>query len=168
MANGHGGSRPGAGRPRKNSTYAHSEFTPEQLAELLQSPHISSITQKSVSYTVRFKDMFWQRYCDGVDPIKIFEDAGFNVATVGRARIFGFAKTLRKQYERGAIWNEGSEPATESGEPRTLPPMPQQSPKRTKDTISPTELARMCHKLKYMEQELEFIKKIILEERRGK
>ena len=167
MANGHGGSRPGAGRPRKNSTFEHSAFTPEQLSELLQSPHISSVTRKSVSYTIAFKDLFWQRYCDGVDPIQIFEDAGFNIEMLGRARVFSFAKTLKHQYERGADWSEGSEPATESGESRILPPIPRRS-KRTIDTISPTELARMCHKLKYMEQELEFIKKIILAERRGK
>jgi len=168
MANGHGGVRPGAGRKRKEGSFEHSEFSPEQLAELLQSPYVNSVTQKSVSYTTRFKDMFWQRYCDGVDPIQIFEDSGFNVATLGRARIFGFAKTLRIQYERGAIWNEGSEPATETGESRILPPIPQQRSKRTQDTINPSELARMCHKLQYMEQELEFIKKIILSGREKK
>ena len=39
MANGHGGTRPGAGRPRKSSTHEHSTFTAEQLSELLQSPY---------------------------------------------------------------------------------------------------------------------------------
>ena len=168
MANGHGGTRPGAGRPRKSSTHEHSTFTTEQLSELLQSPYVSSVTQKSISYTVHFKDMFWQRYCDGVDPIQIFEDAGFNITTLSRTRILGFAKTLRVQYERGAIWNEGNEPATESGETRILPPTPLQRSKRTQDTINPADLARMFHKLKYMEQELEFIKKIILAGRQKK
>lgn len=167
MANGHGGSRPGAGRPRKNSSFEHSSLSPEQIAELLQSPHISSITKKSVSYTLAFKDLFWQRYCDGVDPIRIFVDAGFNVETLGRARILGFAKTLRNQYKRGADWSEGSEPAKESGIPRgEMPPIPKAP--RTKDIVSPMELARMSHKLAYMEQELEFIKKIILAGREKK
>lgn len=167
MANGHGGSRPGAGRPRKNSTFEHSSFTPEQLAELLQSPHVSSVTQKSASYTVAFKDLFWQRYCDGIDPIQIFVDEGFNIETLGRPRILGFAKTLRHQYERGADWSEGSEPAKESGNPRVLPPLPQKAV-RTKDIVSPMEFSRMQHKVAYMEQELEFIKKTILAERRKK
>ena len=168
MANGHGGSRPGAGRPRKNSSFEHSAFTPEQLSELLQSPHISSVIRKSVSYTIAFKDLFWQRYCDGVDPIQIFADAGFNIELLGRARVFAFAKTLRHQYVRGADWREGSEPAKESGIPRVDIPIPPRGSKRTKDTINPMELARMYHKVAYMEQELEFIKKIILEERRKK
>jgi len=168
MANGHGGTRPGAGRKRKADSFEHSEFSPQQLSELLQSPYVAHVTQKSVSYTVRFKDMFWQRYCDGIDPIQIFEDAGFSVETVGRARIFGFAKTLRLQYERGAIWNEGSEPATETGESRILPPLPKQRSKRTQDTINQNDLSRMHHKLQYMEQELEFIKKIILAGREKK
>jgi hypothetical protein len=168
MANGHGGSRPGAGRPRKNSTFEHSAFTPEQLSELLESPHVNSVTQKSVSYTIAFKDLFWQRYCDGVDPIQIFEEAGFRIGTLGRPRIFGLAKTLRKQYERGADWSEGGKPAKESGIPRTAVPPPPRKSKLTKDTINPMEIAQMYHKVAYMEQELEFIKKIILEERREK
>lgn len=167
MANGHGGDRPGAGRPCKNSSFEHSSLTPEQIAELLQSPHISSITKKSVSYTLAFKDLFWKRYCDGVDPIQIFVDAGFNVETLGRARIFGFANTLRHQYERGADWSEGSEPAKESGMPRgAMPPIPKAT--RTIDIVSPMEIARMSYKLEFMEQELEFIKKIILAGREKK
>jgi hypothetical protein len=59
-------------------------------------------------------------------------------------------------------------PATETDETRILPPMPQQQSKRTKDTINPNEVARMIHKLQYMEQELEFIKKIILAGREKK
>lgn len=167
MANGHGGYRPGAGRPRKNSSFEHSSLTPEQIVELLQSPHISSITKNSVSYTLAFKDLFWQRYCDGVDPTRIFVDAGFNVETLGRTRIFSFAKTLRHQYERGADWSEGSEPARESGLPRKDAPLIPRAP-RTKDIVSPMDLARMSHKLAYIEQELEFVKKIILAGREKK
>jgi hypothetical protein len=115
-----------------------------------------------------FKDMFWQRYCDGVDPIQIFTEAGFDVEMLGRARIFGFAKTLRNQYARGADWSEGSEPAKESGIPRESIPLPPHKSTRTKDIISPLKFEQMCHKVAYMEQELEFIKKIILEERRKK
>jgi len=164
MANGRGGARPGAGRPRKDSKYELTEFTPEQLAELLSSPHISSVTKRTVYYTVAFKDLFWRRYCDGVDPIQIFEDAGFNVAILGKNRIQAFVRTLRTQYERGATWNDGTEPPTESGVPRTLPPqpLPTKRGKLIKDAINPIEYARMRHKVAYMEQELEFIKKIIL------
>ena len=75
-------------------------------------------------------------------------------ADVGRTRILGFAKTLRVQYERGAIWNEGKEPVTESGETRILPPTPLQ---RSKQQTSP---GCFISSSKYMEQELEFIKKL--------
>ena len=105
---------------------------------------------------------------DKNNPIQIFADAGFNIELLGRARIFAFAKTLRHQYERGADWSEGNEPAIESGIPRGPVAVAFRESKRTKDVISPMEFARMSHKVAYMEQELEFIKKIILEERRKK
>jgi hypothetical protein len=47
-----------------------------------------------------------------------------------------------------------------------MPPIPKAT--RTIDIVSPMEIARMSYKLEFMEQELEFIKKIILAGREKK
>ena len=98
-----GGSRPGAGRKKKNpdGTYEHAAFSAEQLKELTDSPHVAYVSSKTVSYTKAFKDAAWQRYCDGVDPIQIFSEVGLNPETLGRARILGFFKLLRQAKGRG-------------------------------------------------------------------
>jgi hypothetical protein len=167
MANNHGGARPGAGRPRKGETkFEHTEFTPAQLQELLSSPNVASVSRRSVSYTLAFKEMFWQRYCDGVAPIQIFTDAGINPETVGRARINGLAKTLRKNKECGVAFSEGNEPNTNKPEKGFDFPIP---PKRmASTTISLDEAARLAHKVEYLSQQLEFVKKIILAGNGGK
>jgi hypothetical protein len=58
-SNNHGGTRPGAGRKKKNpdGTFEHTTFTAEQLKELTDSPHVAYVSSKSVSYTKAFKDM---------------------------------------------------------------------------------------------------------------
>ena len=71
MANGHGGARPGAGRKKKgesNKNYNCVEFTNKLLQELLASPHVAFVSRRTVTYTAEFKNLFWQRYVDGVDP----------------------------------------------------------------------------------------------------
>lgn len=159
----HGGVRPGAGRPHKGEEKTERmQFTSEQLEVLLNSPHIAFVSRKTVSFTLKFKELFWQRYCDGVLPQQIFQDAGINPELLGRSRIFGFAKNLRNQKARGVPFNEGDEPHIDPPEKRFNYPVPPRDNFKAKETISPEEVAKMYHKVAYMSQELEFIKKIIL------
>ena len=167
MSNNHGGVRPGAGRPRKDSTaFVHAEFTPEQLQKLLDSPHVASVSRRSVSYTLAFKEMFWQRYCDGIAPIQIFIDAGIDPEILGRPRINGLAKSLRKSKECGVPFNEADEPHDGQQEKGFDFPIPPKRPIST--TISIDEAARLAHQVAYLTQQIEFLKKIILAGNGGK
>ena len=160
MANGHGGVRPGSGRPRKDGK-EREEFTGEQLMELLSSPHIAFVTKKNVSYTVEFKEMFWQRYMDGIEPMQIFRDAGLNTDLLGRNRVTGFVKHLRTLKEKGLPFNDGNTP--HHNQPPKQHSVPPRRPKNSNPVIlSDDEISKMFHKMKFMEQELEYIKKIIL------
>jgi hypothetical protein len=107
--------------------------------------------------TLAFKEMFWQRYCDGVAPIQIFIDAGINPETLGRPRINGLAKTLRKNKECGVPFNEGDEPHIGESEKGFDFPIPPKRPAST--TISLDEAARLAHKVEYLSQQIEFLKK---------
>jgi len=162
-----GGYRPGAGRPRKNNDGERTAFTPEQLKELLESPYICNVSPKSVSYTREFKEHFWKRYCDGVDSVQIFHEAGLNVEMLGRPRIHGFAKMLRHQKERGLPFNEGNEPHINPTEKQFTFPKPPRKSKHAKPIPTTEDVARMCHEVEYLRQEMEFLKKIILEARGG-
>lgn len=163
MASGHGGLRPGAGRKPSSGKSAYREFTPQELKTLLDSPHVYSVSKKSLSFTKDFKEMFWQRYCDGVLPKQIFEDAGFDVAIINASRIYSFTKTLKAQVERGSYFTEGNDPTDTSNEKLFNFPTPPRKANSTRiPEMSEAEMARLLNQVAYMAQEIEFLKKIIL------
>lgn len=160
-----GGARPGAGRKKKNpdGTFEHSAFTAEQLKELTDSSYVAYVSSKTVSYTKAFKDMAWQRYCDGVDPVRIFTDAGFNIDTLGKSRILGFFKLLRAAKAKGLAFTEGNDPYPESTDEKvSFPTPPRRANKGRPPVMSESEINKLATQVAYMSQELEFIKKIIL------
>ncbi|MCK9348181.1 MAG: HTH domain-containing protein [Sphaerochaetaceae bacterium] len=164
-----GGARPGAGRPRKGDRYAHVEFTPNQVHELLESPHVAYISRKSVSFTKTFKEMVWQRYLDGIKPKDIFIDAGLRVETFGMSRINSFIKTLRNQKERGLSFTEGNEPHLEDAVVHTpFPKIPRRANNSRRPVMNEKQLADLVNLVAYMSQEIEFLKKIILAGTEGK
>jgi len=162
-----GGARPGAGQKKKTpeGTYEHVTFTPEQLKELLDSPHVSYVSRKSVSYTKAFKTHAWQRYCDGIDALQIFTDAGLNVTLLGRSRILGFFKMLRETKEKGLPFSEGNDPHLSDAEKKfTFPTPPRRANKGRPPVMSDLEVNKLATQVAFMAQEIEFIKKIILAE----
>lgn len=166
-----GGARPGAGRKKKTpeGTYEHATFTAEQLKVLIDSPHVASVSSKSVSYTKAFKVMAWQRYCDGITPMQIFIDAELPTEVLGKSRILGFFKLLKEAKSRGAEFTEGNEPyANDSEKEFSFPTPPRRANRGRPPVMSDSEINKLGAKVAYMAQELEFIKKIILAEKKDK
>lgn len=169
-SSGRRGARPGAGRKKKTpeGTYEHATFTAEQLKELTESPNVAYVSSKTVSYTKAFKNAAWLRYCDGADPIQIFEDAGFKVETLGKSRILSFFKLLREAKERGLAFTEGSEPYPADAEKQFSFPTPPRRAKRGRPPVmSDSEINKLAAKVAYMSQELEFLKKLSYPETRS-
>lgn len=163
--NNHGGARPGAGRKRKgadSSNYIRLTFDNKQIKMLLNSPHVANVSCNSISYTKEFKEWAWQRYCDGIAPKQIFRDAGIDPLVLGLNRVKGFFDALRDQKERGLPFNEGRDPHAELPEKLFNLPVLPRKPKHTVIEITPNELAKLVHQVKYLTQELDFLKKIIL------
>jgi len=181
-----GGARPGAGRPR-NLPYGAEEdrrkFSVWEREQLANNPSICNVTEKTVSFTREFKELFWKRVNSGVHAITIFAEAGIDPMILGQKRINGFAKQLRRQVELGLEFQEGRNPS--------LPPRPEQKPAESKqkpgekfdipkpprlpkkkDTqrqlYTDEEITDLIHNVAYLSQELEFIKKIILAGTGGK
>jgi hypothetical protein len=164
-----GGARPGAGRPRKGDRYVHVEFTPSQIRELLESPHVAYISRKSVSFTKAFKESAWQRYLDGVKPNDIFGEAGLSVELLGITRISSFFKTLRNQKEHGLSFTEGNDPHLEDSEVSDpFPRIPRKANNSRHPLLNEKQIADLFNTVTYMSQEIEFLKKIILAGTEGK
>jgi len=166
-----GGSRPGAGRPKKvDIQNCYSSFTNDQLQELLGSPFIAFVSRTTVSYTKAFKEIFWKRYCEGVEAFDIFADAGLNPSVIGKTRIHHFIKTLRTTKAKGLPFTEGNEPQLAEPVPEkafVLPPVPRKTQSNERE-YSASEISKLVHQVRYLTQELEFIKKIILAEMEAK
>jgi len=166
-----GGARPGAGRKKKTAegTYEHVPFNAEQLKELTDSPHVTYVSSKTVSFTKAFKTATWQRYCDGIDPVQIFVDAGLSTETLGRSRILGFFKILREAKAKGVPFTEGNEPyPSDSEKTYSFPTPPRRANRGRPPVMSDSEINKLATKVAYMSQEVEFIKKIILAEKKEK
>jgi len=143
---------------------------------------VNELTEKTVSFTKEFKQLFWNRANSGVHAITIFAEAGIDPVILGQKRINGFAKQLRRQVELGLEFQEGRNPIFppgSKGNPKPEPkheetfaiPKPPRMPKR-KDTLrqlyTDEEISDLIHNVAYMAQELEFLKKIILAGTGGK
>jgi hypothetical protein len=190
---------PGAGR-KKRITYTdlsnvnldapislnngHSSFTQEQMEILSQSPHVVTVTKKTVSYTLIFKELFWRRYKQGAMPDKIFRDLSIDPQIVGMNRIWGLVNVLRGLAAKGLQFTNGCERQPGKGnvspKPNAViqdvtaedmpdldlnvpkPPRSGRSPLVVVPTVSRDDLQRLFHQVAYLTQEMEFLKKIIL------
>lgn len=158
-----GGARPGAGRPRKDGNKAErQQFTSDELEILLASPHVAYVSRTTISFTVTFKESFWQRYCDGVPAAKIVADAGLDYDMIGRGRIDTLIKALRDQTERGLPFKDGHDPHHDKPDKKFDIPKIPRMPKNATIPLTPEAIGKMVHEVAYLKQEMEFLKKIIL------
>jgi len=125
------------------------KFTAAELETIRKNQYVKRATSKMIIFTVEFKEEFWRRYKEERQgPRKIIEAMGFEPKILGRKRIEGIARHLREQAESGEAFRDERQrrEANQSEEQQTV----------TK------EMMKMRHKIAYMEQELEFIKKSII------
>ena len=131
------------------------------------SEYVVSVSRKSITYTEAFKEIFWQRYCDGGDVGVIFREAGINPDIIKRERMRDLALSIRTQKEK-ATEVQMTVVSKGNAEPqKPTIPKARNKPKFSKFSLTDDEIANMFHQVAYMSQELEFIKKLFRWERRG-
>lgn len=59
-------------------------FTQQEIASLLANNNIARCSEKSITYRTDFKLAAVKRYHDGLPSSAIFQEAGFNLALIGR------------------------------------------------------------------------------------
>ena len=124
-------------------------FTPDELLNIRQSPYVKSAESSSIRFTVAFKDEFWEQYEKGIAPADIVMKMGFDPEILGASRILGIVRHIKEQLESEmGIRDVYHRPLSDEAPSKSLPPS--------------QTLLHMQHQIKYMRQELEFIKKIML------
>ncbi len=79
-------------------------FSEVQIQELLANPNVSRCSDKSISYSKEFKVLAVKKYYEeGYSPRMIFEEAGFDMATVGKENPERCLNSWRRVYNTRGV-----------------------------------------------------------------
>lgn len=92
-------------------------FTPEQVEELRKNKYVKHVSEKAITYTEEFKEVFMMEYNSGKLPSQILTEMGFNYKVLGKRRIDNIVHTTKKQALRPEGFKDTR--STESGRSRT-------------------------------------------------
>ena len=120
----------------------------EEIAELRDSPFVSSIISGRITFTPEFKQMAYRQLTNGKSMREIFEENGIDPDILGSSRIWGFAEKLRANAAREEGFTDLR--ARNSRKPA----------KGTKEQALAARVEQLEHELAYTRQEVEFLKKI--------
>lgn len=125
-------------------------FTPEQIEILAANPFTSKVDLHHIWFTLEFQNLFLSRYEKGETSTEIFADCGYDIEILGSSRIYNYARLLYNRLEKGL-------PLTETpGHTRA------KQPSNVDYNTMPAQqsVASMQRELKYLRQQVEFLKKI--------
>ena len=125
-------------------------FTKEEIRILSQSLWVKTVTPKLIRYTDDFKEEVLRQQKLGKSCRNIVENLGFDYNILGEGRITGIRATCREYALKKQLGKENPEIPTVEG------------------STTNAQLKRMQHKINFMEQQIEFIKKTILAERKAR
>lgn len=127
------------------------KFTPQEVADLKLNPYVERVSQSSITYTQEFKELFILKHNQGVPPIAIFRESGFDPAILKNRRINSASQRWRKKAQDGLSLED--ERPKHSGRPRMR-----------KLTVE-EELKRAKAEIAYLKAENDFLKKLEQAER---
>ena len=92
-------------------------FTLEQVEQLRKNKYVKHVSEKAITYTEEFKEVFMMEYNSGKLPSQILTEMGFDCKVLGEARVDGISRRTRIQSIRPEGFKDTR--STESGRPRT-------------------------------------------------
>jgi hypothetical protein len=126
------------------------EYTAKEMKKLKENPYTFKVTKNKLYFTADFKKAFWTAYQTGVSPRKLITDMGYDMELFGQKQIDSIVQRIKQQAQTG-YFTEG-----ENRERRAAPPIDQ-------EMSLPEPVERIWNEVKYLRQEVEFLKKIIKE-----
>lgn len=125
---------------------ASKSFTNEEIIELRNNPYVSKVSPTTITYTQEFREYFVSEYQKGLAPNEILRRAGFERRILGKERCDSISRNLRRRAKREC----GFEDRRKIGSGRPM----------TRELSSEEEIQRLRQKVKYLEQENQYLKKI--------
>ena len=128
------------------------EYTAKEMKVLKANPYTFKATKNKLYFTARFKEAFWNAYQAGMSPRKIIEELGYDLEMFGQKQIDSIVKRIKYQAENGRGFSQG-----ENHERRKN----YELPVLENISVESKNLANILNELKYLRQEVDFLKKII-------
>lgn len=128
------------------------EYTAKEMKLLKANPYTFKVTKNKLYFTVEFKEAFWTAYQAGLAPRKILSDLGYDLEIFSQKQIDSLVQRIKRQAKNGSCFSQGDN-----------------RDRRRKDTLAVPEgasaeseetLSQILHEVKYLRQEVEFLKKI--------
>jgi len=123
-------------------------FNEEEIAALSVNPYVKKVSRTTITYTQEFRELFVAEYEKGKMPSQILRENGFDPKVFGKERIHSMSRNFRNMAKREAGMADTRKGA--SGRKRA----------QDRETTPEDEISRLKHRIKYLEQENEFLKKI--------
>ncbi len=119
------------------------KFTPEQQKMLRNNPYTIRVTADVLNLSKEFKELFYREYLAGALPRDILEKYGYPADVLGKRRIWGISRMIRRQFETAGEFRDVRAPGSS---------MTAESPEE--------KIRQLEHRVNYLTQEVEFLKKI--------
>ena len=81
-------------------------FTDEDVEASSKNKYVKKVTNKTISFTKEFKELFIEESNTGKGPTRIFIEQGFNPYTLGYCRIISFSKRIKKKNKKGVPFDD--------------------------------------------------------------
>ncbi|WP_219582159.1 IS3 family transposase [Streptomyces griseus] len=128
-------------------------FTEIDRVRLSKNKYVLRVSDKAITYSDEFKQLFINQYLAGNTPREIFEANGLDVNVLGMKRVEQCADRWKKGYEKGGIIGLADSRREASGRPLTR-------------ELTPDEIiAKQEARIKLLESQVELLKKLDTTER---
>ena len=75
----------------------------DEIRVLMQNPYVEAVNGSRIVYSEKFKELFIKEYFGGKKPMRIFQDAGFDVKVLGSKRIERCSARWREANASGSL-----------------------------------------------------------------
>ncbi|MEG1299068.1 MAG: hypothetical protein RR313_11670 [Anaerovoracaceae bacterium] len=124
------------------------KFTEEEISLLSENQYTMVVTRNTISFTTAFKELFWKDYSAGMNESQIVKKYGYDPEILGESRLYGLRYTIKKAALEGRPFSNIVRPLSATEKVNT-----------SRDG-SQVALKRLEQKMAYLEQEMEYLKKI--------
>lgn len=136
------------------------EYTAKEMKLLKANPYTFKVTKNKLYFTVEFKEAFWTAYQAGMAPRKILEDLGYDLEIFGQKQIDSIVQRIKYQAESGTGFKQGENRTRRKKDELAIPEGASMESKETLENI--------LNEVKYLRQEVDFLKKIVKTENTAK